>query len=52
MAYLLQKYYYQAPESSDQLGGEVFREIADGQHLWQKEYPSDVARFIEARKKR
>ncbi|KAH6996360.1 Fructosamine kinase-domain-containing protein [Ilyonectria sp. MPI-CAGE-AT-0026] len=52
MAYLLQKYHYQPPESSDQVGGEVFREIADGQHLWQKEYPLDVACFIEARKKR
>jgi hypothetical protein len=29
-----------------------FGEIANGEHLWVKEYPPEIAKFIDARKKK
>jgi hypothetical protein len=50
MQYLLRKYHPSG--SSEETVEQPFGEIADGAHLWVTEYPPEIAKFIDARKKK
>jgi hypothetical protein len=50
MRYLLRKYH---PSGSSVAAVDtIYQDITNGDHLWVKDYPPEIANFVEARKKK